>query len=332
MPLMRSDEPAARIDRAVEVLRRGGLVAFPTETVYGLGADASNPRAVERIFEVKGRPANHPVIVHLGRADAVDGWAVDISSDARRLMDAFWPGPLTVLVARASRVPDVVTGGSDRVGLRVPGHPMALDLLEGFGGGIAAPSANRFGAVSPTTAAHVRADLGDDVDLILDGGPTDVGVESTIVDCTTSEPEVLRPGGVSFEALARVLGRPAAIWMGDRRVAAPGTLAAHYAPGAQVRLVDDASAVGAATSRALEEGKVVGVLAPSAIDGLAPEVYRLPPAGDVDAYARVVYDRLRTADRLGIDVLVVVPPPDHGIGRAVRDRLRRAAATTSEPC
>jgi L-threonylcarbamoyladenylate synthase len=237
---------------------------------------------------------------------------------------------LTVLLSRASRVPDVVTGGSDRVGLRVPSHPTALDLLDRFGGGVAAPSANRFGAVSPTTAAHVRADLGDDVDLILDGGPADVGVESTIVDCTTPDPEVLRPGGVSFEALTRVLGRPAAIWMGDRRVAAPGTLAVHYAPRAMVWLVDEPSAVEAATGRAIDEGKVVGVLAPEALEGLDPVVRRVPPTGDVDTYARVLYDRLRTADDLGIDVLVVVPPPDDGIGRAVRDRLRRAAANASD--
>ncbi|HEV7536585.1 MAG TPA: L-threonylcarbamoyladenylate synthase, partial [Acidimicrobiia bacterium] len=192
------------VAEAVAVLRRGGLVAFPTETVYGLGADANNPAAVERLFAVKGRPRSHPVIVHLGDPMALKEWASEVPAEAWALAEAFWPGPLTLILPRADRVPDAVTGGAATVGLRVPAQPLALELLEAFGDGVAAPSANRFGRVSPTTAAHVRADLGSDVDLVLDGGMCRVGVESTIVDLSSAVPAVLRLGGTSTEALAEV--------------------------------------------------------------------------------------------------------------------------------
>jgi L-threonylcarbamoyladenylate synthase len=315
------------IDRAVAVLRAGGLVAFPTETVYGLGADASNPAAVLRVFAVKRRPHGHPLIVHLASAGALDALAVAPSDAARRLAQAFWPGPLTLLVhRRPDRIPDEVTGGGDTVGLRVPAHPVALELLRRFDGVVAAPSANRFGRVSPTTAAHVRADLGHDVDFVLDGGPSEVGVESTIVDCTTDEPEVVRPGGVTFEALADVLGHPVNVWLGDRSVAAPGTLPSHYAPRARVVLVERADDVASAADTARARGSRVAVLAPDAVVGLAPDVVDLGPAGEPTAYARVLYDRLREADARGADVVFVVPPAEHGVGRAVRDRLRRASA------
>jgi L-threonylcarbamoyladenylate synthase len=314
------------VTRAVEVLRAGGLVAFPTETVYGLGADATNSRAVSRLFDVKGRPRGHPLIVHLPRAGALDDWAVDVPPVAFQLADAFWPGPLTLLVyRRPDRIPDVVTGGGERVGLRVPAHPLALKLLRVFDGGIAAPSANRFGKVSPTMAAHVRADLGDAVDLVLDGGPADIGVESTIVDCTTDEPEVVRPGGVTFEALEHVVGRPVGLWLGDRDVAAPGTLATHYAPRAAVQIVESPHDVASRARAAVRDGRTVAVLAPRMIEGLPPSVHQLAPAGDDAEYARVLYDRLREADDHLVNVLIVVPPSDRGIGRAVRDRLRRAA-------
>jgi L-threonylcarbamoyladenylate synthase len=180
-------EPSAgEIERAVAALRSGGLIALPTETVYGLGADASNDDAVRRVFEVKGRPSDHPLIIHLADAAQLEQWAASVSPTAQLLADAFWPGPLTLLVERSSSVSPVVTGGRPTVGIRVPDHPVALELLRTFGGGVAAPSANRFGRVSPTTAAHVIADLGDDVDVVLDGGPCRVGVESTIVDLTTA--------------------------------------------------------------------------------------------------------------------------------------------------
>jgi len=336
----------ATLDRAVGILRAGGLVAFPTETVYGLGADATNPEAVGRIFTTKGRPLGHPLIVHIGSADVIDAWADDVPPVARVLADAFWPGPLTMILRRTERVPDIVTGGRDTVGLRVPDHPVARALLAAFGGGIAAPSANRYGRVSPTTAGHVRADLGDDVDLVLDGGPCTVGVESTIVDLTGDEPEVLRLGGVAVERLTEVLGSEPRIWPGadgselaevsgfasrppsSRSPApprAPGMVASHYAPATTVELIDadSVAARGAALARG---GRVVGVLAPHIIDGLPDEVIELEPAGGAEEYARLLYSRLRQADRLGLDVLLVVAPPETGVGIAVGDRLRRAAS------
>lgn len=312
------------VERAVEVLRAGGLVAFPTETVYGLGADATDTAAVSRIFAVKGRPAGHPLIVHLASAADLDRWAAGVPAAARTLAEACWPGPLTLLLARSPLVPDVVTGGRATVGLRVPAHPVALALLEAFGGGIAAPSANRFGHVSPTTADHVRADLGDAVDLILDGGPCTVGVESTIVDCTVDPPEVLRPGGVGLERLADLLGHPVGRWHGDRVVAAPGTLAAHYAPAARVVVVEPDEVVGAA-AELVAAGERVALLTPAPVVGVDPAVIPLDPAGGTEHYARVLYQRLREADRLGAEVVLAVPPPAEGLGVAVRDRLERAA-------
>jgi L-threonylcarbamoyladenylate synthase len=330
---------SADVTAAVEVLRRGGLVAFPTETVYGLGADASNPAAVGRIFAVKGRPRNHPVIVHLAEATAIKGWAADVPPAAWALAEAFWPGPLTLILPRADHVPDAVTGGAGTVGLRVPNQPLALELLEAFIGGIAAPSANRFGRVSPTTAAHVRADLGTDVDLVLDGGACAVGVESTIVDLSWGGPRVLRLGGLSVEALSDVLGHPvlvSAVAGGPpvvgrglgaaEAISAPGTLPSHYAPAARVEMVD-AEKVAERAAALLGEHHRVGLLAPHRISGLPDGLEALPPAGGPQAYAKCLYQRLREADRRGLDVLLVVPPPQEGIGAAVADRLRRAAAT-----
>ncbi|MBA3455929.1 MAG: threonylcarbamoyl-AMP synthase, partial [Deltaproteobacteria bacterium] len=220
------------IATAAGVLRAGGLVAFPTETVYGLGADASSDAAVARIFAAKGRPRAHPLIVHLAPDARLSDWAIDVPESARRLAAEAWPGPLTIILARGPRVSLATTGGSETVGLRVPAHPMAQDLLRAFGGGIAAPSANRFGAVSPTTADHVTADLGDDVDYVLDGGACDVGVESTIVDLSRGRAVLLRPGGLAREAIEAIIGPLAEADLAAP--AAPGTLASHYAPRAQV--------------------------------------------------------------------------------------------------
>jgi L-threonylcarbamoyladenylate synthase len=330
------------LEPALEVLERGGLVAFPTETVYGLGADAENTGAVERIFAVKGRPATHPLIVHIGAADQLDAWADAVSAPARRLAEACWPGPLTLVLARHARIPDVVTGGGQSVGLRVPAHPMAQALLEAFaarradGAAVAAPSANRFGQVSPTTAAHVRADLGDAVDLVLDGGPSQVGVESTIVDCQGSDLEVLRLGGVSLERLAEVLGAAPRLASELRAPAQPdlastapvrasGMSAAHYAPHARVALAEVGGDAVVSANRLAARGRVVAVLAPTVLDGLDPDVIELEPAGPAPDYARVLYDRLRQADRLGATDIVAVIPPPGGLGDAVRDRLTRAA-------
>jgi L-threonylcarbamoyladenylate synthase len=313
----------AEIARAARVLRDGGLVAFPTETVYGLGADASSPRALRRLYAVKGRPADHPVIVHLGSIDQLAQWALDVPERARRLAEACWPGPLTLVLARSSRVPDEATGGRPTVGLRVPDQPVALALLHAFGGGVAAPSANRFGRVSPTSADDVRADLGDDVDLVLDGGPCRVGVESTIVDCSRDEPVVLRLGGVAREQIEDILGRHVAV-LSDGTIAAPGTLASHYAPRARV-LVVDARDLGTRATTELARGKRVGVVASKLFDDVPAAAIVVGSPADADDYARSLYSMLRAADAADLDVVLAVPPPEVGIGAAVADRLRRAA-------
>jgi L-threonylcarbamoyladenylate synthase len=319
------------LDRAAAVLRAGELVAFPTETVYGLGGDAASVGAIGRIYEVKGRPADHPLIVHLPLGAELDRWAADVPSPIEALVAAFWPGPLTVVVPRAAGVQAAVSGGLDTVALRVPAHPVALALLERFGSGIAAPSANRFGRVSPTTADHVRADLGSDVATVLDGGPCAVGLESTIVSPGDDGVEILRPGALGVAELEAILG-PGTVR--HRRPGGPtvasGMLASHYSPEARVAVVDDHSELGAALA-ATPAGISVAVLAPTAIDPAVlgrggGDVVELEPAGDAEGFAHVLYDRLRQADRLGVDRLVIVAPPDRGIGVAVRDRLARAAA------
>jgi L-threonylcarbamoyladenylate synthase len=317
-----SQADASEIERAVAILRGGGLVAFPTETVYGLGADASNADAVRRLYATKGRPAGHPVIVHLGDGDLLDEWAVAIPPIARTLAHACWPGPLTLVLRRSDRVADEVTGGRETVGLRVPGHPRALELLRAFGGGLAAPSANRFGRVSPTTAEHVRDELGDDVDLVLDGGPCGVGVESTIVDCT-AEPRVLRVGAVSAEQLRAITGEDLPV---GGTTPAPGTLPSHYSPAARVEVVASA-ALRERVTALLGEDQQVGVIT-GTTEGLADRagVVTLATPRDAEAYARELYAALRRADVLGLDVVLAVPPEARGIGVAVIDRLGRAAA------
>jgi L-threonylcarbamoyladenylate synthase len=312
----------ADIARAVEALRRGGLVAFPTETVYGLGADATNVGALARLYEVKGRPREHPVIVHVAAPELLDEWAADVPSAAQRLADALWPGPLTIVVRRAAHVPDAVTGGGDTVGVRVPDQPVALALLRAFGGGIAAPSANRFGRVSPTTAEDVRADLGD-VDVVLDDGACSVGVESTIVDCTGVTPVILRPGGVSRERLEAITAHAVPVRR-DGLVRAPGTLKSHYAPEATVLIVDREE-LGARAEGLVETGQRVAVLATGTLPSLPDDVIVLDAPRNVDEYAQVLYARLREADHLEVDVVLAVEPPDSGVGAAIGDRLRRAA-------
>jgi L-threonylcarbamoyladenylate synthase len=224
------------IDEAVRRLEAGELVAFPTETVYGLGADASNRAAVARIFSAKGRPADHPLIIHLGAAGQVGDWAREIPVSARRLADAFWPGPLTLVLPRADCVLDEVTGGQDTVALRVPSHPVARELLLRFGRGVAAPSANRFGRISPTCAAHVRDELGDRVGLVIDGGECEVGLESTIVACDANRVTLLRPGKITLAELERIVGRVDAAGAAVPRV--PGSLRSHYAPTTPIELVE----------------------------------------------------------------------------------------------
>lgn len=305
----------AELRRAVAALRRGGLVGMPTETVYGLAADADDADAIRRIFAAKGRPADHPLIVHIGGAAQLDDWAVDVPAAARALAEALWPGPLTLLLARGPRVLDVVTGGLPTVGLRVPAHPVALRLLRDFGGGLAAPSANRFGRVSPTSAADVRSELGDAVDVVLDGGPATIGVESTIVDLSSGDPVVLRPGGVPRERLAELLGVAVPVAGPQAPARASGMLAAHYAPTAAVVLVDGPPAT---------SGVATGLLAPAGVPTPAG-MLRVASPESADDYARQLYAALRAADRAGLRVLYAVPPQPRGLGLAVRDRLRRAA-------
>ncbi len=329
MPLS-PDRP--EIERAVAVLRGGGLVALPTETVYGLAADAANEVAVRRVFAVKGRPASHPVIVHVAGVEEIAAWAREVPEAARRLAEAFWPGPLTLVLPRSPRALDVVTGGQDTVALRAPDHPLALAVLRAFGGGIAAPSANRFGHVSPTTADHVRADLGADVDLVLDGGPCAIGVESTIVDLASdpAAPVILRTGAIGADDIARVLGVPVRVAADGPEaggVRAPGMLAAHYAPRAGVELVSAAEAGPRALALAAGPSRRVVLVAPPevAAPGLAATA-RIDAPAEPTEFARRLYAMLREADARGADVALVVPPPESGLGIAVRDRLRRAAA------
>jgi L-threonylcarbamoyladenylate synthase len=315
------------VTRAAGLLRAGELVAFPTETVYGLGADAANPRAIARIFAAKGRPADHPLIVHLPDASQLERWAVDIPEAAHGLAAAFWPGPLTLILRRHPSVSDAITGGQDTVGLRVPNHPLALQLLREFGGGVAAPSANRFGRISPTTAAHVREDLGDAVALVLDGGPCAVGIESTILDLSGAAPRILRPGMLDAAAIGKVLGVVPAFGGTADAPRVSGSLEAHYAPRTPLQLAAATELAGIATC-ALDAGKRVALLAPQA-PGIARESLVWRPADlDPERFAHDLYARLRELDALSCDLILVAAPPDDEAWRAVADRLRRAAATS----
>jgi L-threonylcarbamoyladenylate synthase len=305
------------VRKAAEILRAGGLVAFPTETVYGLGADASSQEAVARLYAVKGRPAEHPVIVHFASADDAFAWAREVPDAARRLARHYWPGPLTLILKRSGKAKDFVTGGQDNIGLRVPSHPVAGELLKAFGAGVAAPSANRFGRVSPTTAAHVREDLGADVDLVLEGGPSEVGIESTIVDLSAGTPVLLRPGRISRTDLEEVLGTEVA----EKGVASPrhsGGLERHYAPRTPARLVPSFD-LDKEIARLKEK---VAVLAFSRPDERVDYWLRMPR--DPDAYAQKLYGALRELDSAGCEEILVEAPPDAPEWAAVRDRLQRA--------
>lgn len=319
---MLSQELRNQIQTAAAILRQGGLVAFPTETVYGLGADAENPQAVARIFAAKGRPADHPLIVHLASAVQIAHWAEDIPPAAWTLARHFWPGPLTLILRRSPRVPDIVTGGQDTVGLRVPGHPLALALLEAFGGGIAAPSANRFGRVSPTTAAHVREELGENVDFILDGGPCRVGIESTILDLSTGRPRLLRPGAISVAEIEAILDEPVT-GAGQGAPRAPGMLRAHYAPRTPVWLLS-ADVLEIEARRRLAQGRRIAALTLS-VTALPEGCDRQAMSPDPTDYARELYARLRALDATGCDAILVEAPPQEAAWQAVRDRLERAA-------
>lgn len=326
----------AEIDRAVALLRAGELVAIPTETVYGLAADAANPQAVATIFAAKGRPADHPLIVHLASAAAIDRWARDIPPAARLLAAAFWPGPLTLILKRQPGVIDAVTGGQDTVGLRVPNHPVTLALLREFdagnSAGLAAPSANRYGRISPTCAEHVRAELGDRVSLILDGGPCAVGIESTIVDLSSGAPRILRPGFISATDIARVLGdtpQDQSSKTDEAAIATPrvsGSLAAHYAPHTPLRRVAGEQ-LAAAVQAELLAGQRVAVLAstlPEPFEVVSGLVWQTA-SNDAESYAHDLYANLRMLDAAACNLILVEAPPSTPEWLAVNDRLQRAA-------
>jgi L-threonylcarbamoyladenylate synthase len=319
----------SEIDNAVAILRAGGLVAFPTETVYGLGADASNPAAVKKIYDAKGRPADHPVIVHVADAIQVANWARDVPEAAHRLARRFWPGPLTLVLKRARGVGDFVTGGQDTVAVRVPSHPVAQQLLRRFGGGVAAPSANRFGRVSATTAAHVRQEFGADVGCVLDGGEADFGIESTIVDLTGGGPRLLRPGAITAHEIEDAAGAPFA--PADARAPrAPGSLAAHYAPRTPLVIAEDDLLLELAASL-VRQGKKVAVLAFSATRPLDPAITWAVAVRDALQYAHALYASLRRLDEAGCDALIVERPPQAPEWTAINDRLLRAAAGAAPP-
>ena len=312
----------AAVAAAVRVLAEGGLVAFPTETVYGLGADATNPAVVARIYQAKGRPAFNPLIAHVGDIAAARQIA-RFDAAATALAESFWPGPLTLVLPKTPNcaVADLATAGLETVAIRLPAHPVARDILRAFGGPVVAPSANISGHVSPTTAAHVQSDLTGRIDLIVDGGPVAVGVESTIVGCF-DEPMLLRPGGVPRAEIERVLGRalrqaPTDAESDSGQPLAPGMLASHYAPRAKVRL----------NAQRLEPGEALLAFGLGAISGIdaAAVVMNLSERGDLAEAAANLFGHLRALDGKGVGTIAVMPIPNDGLGEAINDRLRRAA-------
>lgn len=324
-----------KISEAVRLLKEGELVAFPTETVYGLGADASNDAALAKLYHVKGRPTSHPVIVHIASQDQLTDWCSVVPPLAYKLAEKYWPGPMTLILPKAEHVSNSVTGGQNSVGLRVPNHPVALELLREFGGGVAAPSANRFGKLSPTTAAAVAEGLGTDVALVLDGGPSTVGIESTIISLT-GEPTVLRPGMLNIDELSEVLGvRPKTPYLAEAEQAgierAPGSLPSHYAPETPVQLLNGSELV----EKSLELSAIGRPFAAMVFAETAeklgqiselPKCETLVCENDAETYARHLYDRLRKLDLFALDFILVEEVPFDTNWDGVSDRLRRASA------
>jgi L-threonylcarbamoyladenylate synthase len=303
---------------AAQALKDGSLVVFPTETVYGLGADAANSLAVARIYEVKDRPANHPLIVHIGDLKYLEQWVAEIPKYAIELAREFWPGPMTLILKRSELARDFITGNQDTVGIRIPDNSLALGLLQAFhnldGMGIAAPSANRFGQVSPTTAAAVQEEIGDylaDSDLVIDGGSSDVGLESTIIDCTTDAPRVLRPGAITIEMIEELTGKIVAQNPSDSDIRVSGSLENHYAPRATVVLDQEPSA---------GSGFIALAGTPTPVG-----VIRLASPKSVEEFARVLYESLRDGDRQNLETIFIEQPTENGLAVAIRDRLERSA-------
>jgi len=316
------------IETAVQALRDGELVAFPTETVYGLGANAQNPVAVRKIFEAKGRPASHPVIVHLDSPRFLHRWVREVPETATKLAERFWPGPLTMVMSRAPNVHDVVTGGQDTVAIRVPSHPMAQQLLTAFGGGIAAPSANRYGKLSPTRAEHVREELGDSVKVILDGGECQIGLESTIVSFEGQSVRLLRPGGITAAQIRQVVGE-LLIGADLESPRVPGGTPSHYAPTTPMAIVPSGE-VDAHAAALSEGGRRVAVLAQRLPLKSHKYVTWINAGRRPEQYGHDLYANLRTLDKAGCQQILVQDVPDGEAWDAIRDRLRRAASTVSE--
>jgi L-threonylcarbamoyladenylate synthase len=315
------------IHQAAEIIKRGGLVAFPTETVYGLGADAFNPLAVARIFEVKQRPNFDPLIVHVSDPADLKKLVTKIPFKAKKLIKRFWPGPLTVVLLKKEEVPEIVTSGLPTVAVRMPRHPMALRLIERVGSPIVGPSANPFGYLSPTTAEHVRDQLGDQIDFILDGGPCDVGVESTIISFLERKPRLLRPGGVPLEEIEAVIGRVEVNSSEKNKPAAPGMLPKHYAPRTPIILDWDEKNF---NSKKVER---IGLLSFQGPKGSLKfhHVEVLSEKGDFREAAANLFAAIRRLDTLNLDLILAEPVPAVGLGRAIMDRLRRASHLTHSP-
>lgn len=310
------------INQAAALLHQGGLVAFPTETVYGLGADASNEAALRKIFAAKERPLDHPLIVHISDVLQLNQWARDVPPAAMKLAQAFWPGPLTIILKKQPSVLPIVTAGQDTVGLRIPNHPIALALLTAFGGGVAAPSANKFTHISPTTAAAVQAELGGEVDLILDGGNCTVGLESTIIDLSREQPVLLRPGMITREAIESVLGEPVLLQQ-DRAVIAPGMHEKHYAPTTRTQLVSPV--VLADFLHSNECNEPIAILALSPLGYLPPPIKVVQMPTDAAAYAKMLYRTLRELDNEHYSRLLIEAVPCSKEWAAIRDRIQKAS-------
>lgn len=314
------------LEQAATLLSNGKLVAIPTETVYGLGADAKNPTAVQKIYTVKGRPATNPLIIHIPSSDAMTDWAIDIPPHAWALAKAFWPGPLTLVLKRHPSVPKIVTGGQDTVALRVPSHPLTLALLNQFGGGVAAPSANRYGRISPTTAQHVQEGLGDTVDYILDGGPCTVGIESTIISLMEPSPVILRYGSISALELSGILGKLGSDKHKRQAIVVPGSSDSHYAPTQPLHLIDKGILI-KTISQLAEQNKAISVISfkdrPSSLPPFVIDWICMP--SQPQAYAQQLYCQLHVLDKRKSDCIVVEAPPEQEEWLAIRDRLQRAA-------
>ena len=329
-PLNLSSEQNEQIAMAVRILHKGGTVAFPTETVYGLGADVTSLVAINKIYNIKQRPIDHPLIVHIGNISHLQFWAQNIPESAWKLARHFWPGPLTLILPRSRHIPDSVTGGQDTVGLRIPAHPVAQALLNALGPekALAAPSANRFGRISPTTAAHVYEELGTEVDMILDGGACEVGLESTIISFCDQSPKILRPGGIALSALESILNAPVILAHNQNQtVRTPGSLPAHYAPTTPLKLCP-ANQIGQSALAFAAQGLKILVITWSSIGKTEiphDSIRHFSMPGDPILYGQQLYAKLRQFDHEAFDYMLIETPPDHPSWMAITDRLQRAS-------